>query len=107
MGVFVSIRESQVTYKSTNNSIITNPPGYLAVVSAVAFSLWNQMIRHNPIVKVSLYLFLIPIFGVMLSVLLLQEALKTSILIGVALVSVAIFIVHYDFRHFVRNQVKI
>jgi drug/metabolite transporter (DMT)-like permease len=80
--------------------------GYLALLSAVAFSLWNQIIRHNPIGKVSIYLFLIPIFGVILSVLMLRETLNMSSLIGLVLVSVAIFIVNYNFKRFITNKVK-
>ncbi len=81
--------------------------GYLALLSAVAFSLWNQIIRHNPMGKVSIYLFLIPVFGVILSVLLLQETLNMGSLIGLVLVSVAIFIVNYNFKRFMTNKVKV
>ena len=98
-------RQGLFPFKISTAGLLTI--GYLAVLSAVAFSLWNQIIRHNPIGKVSIYLFLIPIFGVILSILLLQEALNKSTLIGLALVSIAIFIVNYDFKHFVRSKVKI
>jgi drug/metabolite transporter (DMT)-like permease len=78
--------------------------GYLSMLSAVAFSLWNQIIRHNSMGKVSIYLFLIPIFGVILSVLLLREPLSINSLIGLVLVSIAIFIVNYNFRRFITNK---
>lgn len=46
---------------------------YLAMVSAAAFSLWGILLKHNPVSKVAVYGFMNPMFGVILSALLLKE----------------------------------
>ena len=45
---------------------------YLAVISAVAYSLWGLLLKYNPISKVAVFGFMNPVFGVMLSALLLS-----------------------------------
>lgn len=40
---------------------------YLALVSAVGYSLWSVLLRYNPVSKVSVYFFENPVFGVILS----------------------------------------
>lgn len=47
---------------------------YLAFVSATGFLLWNLVMRVHPVSKVSLFLFLIPLFGSLLSSVLLHES---------------------------------
>ena len=47
---------------------------YLAFISAAAFSLWSTLLKHNPVSKISVYGFLNPVFGVLLSAWLLNEA---------------------------------
>lgn len=49
--------------------------GYLALLSAVAFTLWSLLLKHNQVGKISMYAFLIPIFGAALSALFLNETL--------------------------------
>lgn len=46
---------------------------YLAVVSAAAYSVWNILIKYNEVSKVSVFGFLNPVCGVILSTLLLEE----------------------------------
>lgn len=46
---------------------------YLAMLSAVAYSLWSVLLKHNPVSKVTIYSFTNPIFGVTLSALILRE----------------------------------
>ena len=46
---------------------------YLAIVSAVAYTLWSLLLRFNPVSKVTVYNFLMPIFGVILSTMILGE----------------------------------
>lgn len=43
---------------------------YLAFLSATAYSLWAVLLRVNPVSRVAVYMFLQPIFGVILSLLL-------------------------------------
>ena len=47
--------------------------GYLGMLSAVAYSLWTVLIKHNAVSAVSIYGFMTPVFGVGLSALLLGE----------------------------------
>lgn len=49
---------------------------YLAALSAVAYSLWSLLLKHNPVSRVAMYEFLIPVFGVAFSVLFLGEQLQ-------------------------------
>ena len=44
---------------------------YLAVVSAAAFSLWSLLLKHNPVSNVAIFNFEIPVFGVVISALVL------------------------------------
>ena len=46
---------------------------YLATLSAVAYYIWAQLLKYNPVGKVSVYGFMNPVCGVILSALLLQE----------------------------------
>lgn len=46
---------------------------YLAFVSAAAFSLWGILLKYNPVSTVSVFGFMNPVFGVVLSVILLSE----------------------------------
>ncbi len=46
---------------------------YLAMVSAVAYSLWAVLLKSNPVSRVTIFGFMNPVFGVILSALLLGE----------------------------------
>ena len=46
---------------------------YLAILSAVAYSVWGVLLKYNPVSKVTVYSFMIPVFGVILSKLMLTE----------------------------------
>ena len=50
---------------------------YSAFISAAAFTLWLFLLRDNPAGKVSIYSFLTPIFGTVLSGIFLHEAFLT------------------------------
>ena len=50
--------------------------------------------KYNKVGKVSMYLFLVPVFGVLLSGLFLNEVMHYTILIGLMLVVVGIIIVN-------------
>ena len=69
---------------------------YLAMVSAVAYSLWGMLLKYNPISKVAVFGFMNPVFGVILSALLLQEAdsLGVMCIAALGLVCVGIYIVN-------------
>lgn len=46
---------------------------YLALVSAVAYSVWSILLKYNPVSKVTVFGFMNPVIGVMLSAVLLKE----------------------------------
>lgn len=46
---------------------------HLSLVSAVAYTLWAILLKHNPVSKVAVYGFMTPVCGVILSALFLQE----------------------------------
>lgn len=71
---------------------------YLAFVSAIAYSLWGILLKYNPVSKVTIFGFMNPVFGVILSAIFLQEADKVGpvCLIALALVCVGIFVVNYQ-----------
>ncbi|MBO5408586.1 MAG: EamA family transporter [Clostridia bacterium] len=69
--------------------------GYLSFLSAVAYSLWGILLTYNPISKVAVFSFMIPVFGVLLSEWLLTESggiSPTKIVIALAMISFGILI---------------
>jgi drug/metabolite transporter (DMT)-like permease len=67
---------------------------YLAVLSALGFVLWNTVMKYNKVGSISMYLFLIPVFGVFLSAALLGEELHLFVWAALALVVSGIVIVN-------------
>ena len=65
---------------------------YLAGLSAVAFALWGALLKYNKVSRVTVFNFLIPIFGAGLSALFLGESLWAwKNLLALALVSLGIW----------------
>lgn len=72
---------------------------YLAFLSAAAYSIWSILLKYNPVSKVAVFGFSNPVFGVILSAVLLREADQAkglSCVIALALVSVGIIIAQKD-----------
>jgi drug/metabolite transporter (DMT)-like permease len=46
---------------------------YLVALSAVAFSLWTTLLKHNRVSMITVFNFMVPIFGTLLSALFLNE----------------------------------
>ncbi len=69
---------------------------YLAFVSAVAYSLWGILLKYNPVSKVTVFGFMTPIFGVLLSAVFLKEGsiLNAASLAALLLVSFGIYVVN-------------
>lgn len=70
---------------------------YMAMISAVAYSLWGILLKYNPVGKVAVYGFMNPVFGVILSAVLLGEqnqAFTFQGLISLLLVCVGIYLVN-------------
>lgn len=70
---------------------------YMALISAVAYSVWGILLQHNPISRVSIYTFLTPLFGVLLSAVFLgewEQALSFKTLAALVLVCGGIYAVN-------------
>lgn len=69
---------------------------YLAMISAVAYSLWGILLKYNPVSRVAVFGFMNPVFGVILSALLLNEtgSLGSMSLAALVLVCVGIYVVN-------------
>ncbi len=68
---------------------------YMALLSTVAFSLWSMLLKYNQVGQVAIFGFSIPIFGSLLSALILGEKLLSlQNLAALALVSAGILVVN-------------
>ncbi len=71
---------------------------YLALLSAVAFTLWGVLLTYNPVSKVTIYHFTVPVFGVILSMLMLTEHSRVSglnLLLTLLLVCAGIILLNF------------
>ena len=72
---------------------------YLAFLSAVAYSVWGVLLKHNPVSRVTVFSFMIPVFGVLLSNMLLTENSNVSpanLLVALVLICAGITILNYN-----------
>ncbi|QGQ45570.1 DMT family transporter [Metabacillus sediminilitoris] len=69
------------------------------VASALAFVMWNHILRHTEASKASISLLLVPIVGVISGFIFLDENLKIATLAGILLVLVGIWIVNSKSTH--------
>lgn len=71
---------------------------YLALVSAIAYSVWGILLKYNPISKVAIFGFMNPVFGVLLSAMLLKEYQMIGLMsvISLILVCLGIYIVNKE-----------
>lgn len=72
---------------------------YLAFLSAIAYSLWGILLKYNPVSRVTVFTFMTPVFGVILSNLMLSEAsnvLPLNLVITIILVSTGIILLNYN-----------
>lgn len=71
--------------------------GYLSMTSTITFCLWANLLKYNPVGKITIFGFSIPVFGVLMSAAFLGEsALNLPIIFALLLVSVGIVIVNYE-----------
>lgn len=72
---------------------------YLAFLSAVAYALWGVLLKHNPVSKVTVFSFCIPVFGVLLSNLMLTEKTNVSpanLAVTLVLICTGVIILNYN-----------
>lgn len=89
LGLLLGGRVTHFTLESTGILI------YLVLLSSAAFCLWNLLLKYNKVGKVSVYNFLIPVFGTLLSALFLGETImELKNLIALLFVSIGIYMVN-------------
>lgn len=73
---------------------------YLAILSSAAFSIWTALMKYNKVGFVSMFNFLVPVFGVLLSALVLKENIfDLKNLIALILVCVGIILANTEKSH--------
>ena len=74
---------------------------YLSFLSAIAYALWGVLLKYNPVSKVTIFSFMTPVFGVLLTKLMLPEESTVQIinlLISLVLVCLGVFMLNYNPR---------
>ena len=80
---------SGFTFKSTSLLI------YMALLSSVAFAVWTQLLKYNKVGIISIFNFLVPVFGSLLSAIFLGENIfDIKILISLIFVCLGIYRVY-------------
>lgn len=72
---------------------------YLALLSAVAYAVWGTLLKYNSVSKVTVFSFTTPIFGTILSEIMLTESSgvhPVNLIITLLLVSAGIFLLNYN-----------
>ncbi|MEO2202765.1 DMT family transporter [Paenibacillus pabuli] len=89
LGLLLGGQVTHFTLESTSNLV------YLVLLSSAAFCLWNMLLKYNKVGKVSVYNFLIPVFGAFLSAVFLGESImELKNLVALLFVSLGIYIVN-------------
>lgn len=71
---------------------------YLAFLSAVAYSLWGVLLQYNPVSRITVFSFMIPVFGVLLSSLMLDEASSVTpvqLIVTLVLICAGILVLNF------------
>lgn len=71
---------------------------YLSFLSAIAYALWGMLLKYNPVSKVTIFSFMTPVFGVILTKLMLPEestVMLINLLISLVLVCAGVFMLNY------------
>jgi drug/metabolite transporter (DMT)-like permease len=72
---------------------------YMAALSAVAFTIWTQLLKYNPASEITIYNLFIPVFGTILSGIFLGEHIFTALnIISIVCVSLGILFVNRSGR---------
>lgn len=80
---------------------------YMGFLSAAAYSIWSLLLKYNDVSHVTIYSFTNPIFGVLLSELILRETNSFSrlqMLAALALVCAGILIINLPKKHFLDGK---
>lgn len=66
---------------------------YMVFISAAGFGIWSYLLRHYPVEKVAVFMFLTPVFGTILSGIILGESLGLPLLAALGMVCAGIVMV--------------
>ena len=80
---------------------------YLSLLSAVAYSVWGILLKYNPVSRVTVFSFTTPVFGVILTSLMLSENsnVKTvNLILALLLVALGIFILNFRWSALVKKK---
>ncbi|WP_316043762.1 DMT family transporter [Anaerococcus sp. Marseille-Q5996] len=77
---------------------------YGAFISATAYVIWNTVLKYHPAGEMGMYKLFIPIFGSMLSVLILNESFTINLLIGLILVIFGSLILNINKKYIRRKN---
>ena len=71
---------------------------YMGFISAGAYTIWGILLKYNPVSKVTVFGFANPVFGVILSALILLEGtvFNTQSMLALLLVCIGIVVVNYE-----------
>lgn len=72
---------------------------YLSLLSAIAYALWGILLKYNPVSKVTIFSFMTPVFGVILSKIMLTESsevLLSNLFIALLLICIGIVTINYQ-----------
>lgn len=74
---------------------------YLSFLSAIAYALWGVLLKHNPVSRVTIFSFMTPVFGVLLTELILPDESTVALinlLISLVLVCAGVFMLNYTHK---------
>lgn len=94
IGLFFGFDFNGITYTPQLALILV----YLSAVSAVAYTIWNILLKYNKAAEISVFKFVTPVAGTLLSVVFLGDKLDYKTLIALVFVSVGIICVYYKRR---------
>ena len=78
---------------------------FLSLAAAVSYTLWVRLLQTNDVSSVSVYKFMTPMFGVLLSGILLGEAIfRWQNLVSLVLICAGIYLANRRFRHHEKNK---
>lgn len=93
-GLWLSGESAAVNPDDTSKAVIILV--YLALVSSVAYTLWGLLLKKNDVSKISIFGFMTPVLGVVLSALLLGEGGQLGIrhLVSLVFITAGIIVVN-------------
>lgn len=83
---------------------------YLSFLSAVAYALWGILLKHNPVSRVTIFSFMTPVFGVLLTALMLPDENTVGIINLIAslvLVCAGVFMLNYTHKSGQKSQASV